>query len=99
MILLIILLYFITGILVTKAFIWILSAGDPISFTNGFEDEIDCMGTTFCCILFFPVVLAGMILLILGVVGYTFVIGFRGNNPLKEYIEEVKENLAKGEEK
>ena len=99
MVFLIILLYFIAGILVTKATIWLLTAGDPSAFINEFEDEAGGIGTTFFLIVFFPVVLAGMILLIFGVVGYSFVIGFRGNNPLKEYMEALKENLTKDKEK
>lgn len=95
---LIILLYFIAGILVAKVTIWLLTAGDPSSFVNEFDDEADGIGTTICLILFFPVVLAIMILLIIGVVGYSFVIGFRGNNPLKEYMEAVKGNLEKQKE-
>jgi low temperature requirement protein LtrA len=99
MIFLIILLYFILGILVTKATIWLLTEGNPSSFVNEFDDEIDCIGTTFFLIVFFPVVLTVMVLLILGIVGYSFVIGFGGNNPLNEYIEAVKENLEKRKEK
>lgn len=98
MVFLIILLYFIAGILVAKATIWLLTAGDPSSFINEFKDETDCIGVTICIILFFPVVLAIMILLIIGVVGYSFVIGFRGNNPLKEYMKALKENLEKRKE-
>jgi low temperature requirement protein LtrA len=95
MVFLIILLYFIMGIFVAKATIWLLTAGDPSSFANEFDDEAEGIGTTICIIMFFPVVLAIMVLLILGIVGYSFVIGFGINNPLKEYIEAVKENIEK----
>jgi hypothetical protein len=99
MIFLIILLYFILGILVAKATIWLLMEGNPSSFVNEFDNEIDCIGTTFFLIAFFPAILVLMVFLILGIVGYSFVIGFGGNNPLKEYIEAVKENLEKRKEK
>jgi low temperature requirement protein LtrA len=99
MIFLIILLYFILGMLVVKATVWLLTEGNPSSFVNEFDDEIHCITTTFFLMVFFPVVLAGMVFLILGVVGYSFVIGFGGDNPLKEYIEAVKENLEKRKEK
>jgi uncharacterized membrane protein len=99
MVFLIVLLYFVLGILVAKATIWLLTEGNPSSFVNDFDDEIDCIGTTFFLIVFFPAALAVMILLILGIVGYSFVIGFGSNNPLKEYIEAVKENLEKNKGK
>lgn len=98
MIFLIILLYFIMGIFVIKATIWILTAGDSSSFMNEFDDEAEGIGVTACLIMFFPVVLAGMVVLIFGVIGYSFVIGFSVDNPLKEYVEEVKENFEKRKE-